>query len=342
MLRIIATVLLFSFGRIAYGDELDDAITALNSGQYETAAELLVPLALDNNAFAQYNLAVMLEQGQGFEVSYEKAFHWYQRASSAGIPQAIFQIGNMYQYGRGVQKSLVNAVANYELAAEKGNGDALVALADLYFNGEFFSADKVKAFSLWVEAVNLTENPSAAYNAGRALFEGDGVDVELANGLKFFEIAVKHKHPGAMYYLANYHDRGLAGKKIDKTKAAFWYEKAATKGHRIAKHNLANMHMKGEGVRKDVHTAFNLYREAAYLGFPNSQLNLSLNYKLGLGTNIDVEKAVLWLFVARINGARNAKLDEIILSNFDGNKKKLLLKRAKDCALSGYQVKICG
>lgn len=326
---------------MASAENLKDAMRAEESGNYALAANLYTSLAKNGDAIAQHNLAVMYEQGKYFEKSYEDAFYWFSEAAKSGISQSLFQVGNMYHFGRGVKEDLALAVDFYFQAANAGSGDAHFWLADLYRKGDYFEADLALAFDHLVKSVELTQNASAAYNAGLALFKGQGVSINLLKAYEFFEISAQQNHPGAMYFIGNYYDAALGGKKRDKTTAAYWYRKAAKLGSRPAMHNLANMYLKGEGVRLDESAAFELYQEAALLGFAQSQLNLSVLYSNGIGTPSDLDKAAMWLLISKMNGLKSGKLEAKMFSNLDQNKISEITTRAKKCIFSSYDPMEC-
>ena len=49
-------------------------------------------LANQNNANAQFNIALMYEQGLQTEQSYQMAFEWYKKSAALGNTQAQFNI----------------------------------------------------------------------------------------------------------------------------------------------------------------------------------------------------------------------------------------------------------
>lgn len=341
-MRLIIMMLMFlNFVGMASAGDLRNAMRADDAGDYALAANLYTALAENGDPIAQHNLAIMYEQGKHFKRSYKDAFYWFLEASKSGNKQSLFQVGNMYQFGRGVKEDIALAVDFYLRAAAAGSGDAHLGLGDLYLRGDHFEANLAVAFDHWVKSVELTNNPMGAYNAGLALFKGDGVPINLAKAYEFFEIAAKQNHSGAMYFLGNYFDAALGQKARDKKMAAYWYRKAAGLGNRPAMHNLANMYLKGEGVRPDEAAALALYEEAAHLGFAQSQFNLSAMLNAGVGNAKNLEKAAMWLLIAKMNGFTSGNLEEDIFSKFDTNKITQITSQAKKCLFSSYDRSVC-
>lgn len=71
--------------------------------------------------------------------------------------------------------------------------------------------------------------------------------------------------PDAQYRVGISYRQGIGVPRNDKT-AAKWQKRAADKGHFGAKAALANMYVKGEGVKKNQPAAKKLYYEAAKFG----------------------------------------------------------------------------
>ena len=73
---------------MARADDLDDALAALNNGDYATAFKLLKPLAEQGNADAQFNLGVMYQNGEGVLQDDKKAHMWFNIALANGSRKA--------------------------------------------------------------------------------------------------------------------------------------------------------------------------------------------------------------------------------------------------------------
>lgn len=73
---------------------------------------------------AQYNLALLYEDGRGMPQDYRKAGIWYQKAAAAGFAEAQNNLGVLHILGQGVQKDPKRAKALFQQAARQGNGNA--------------------------------------------------------------------------------------------------------------------------------------------------------------------------------------------------------------------------
>jgi TPR repeat protein len=96
---------------------------------YTKAAELLMQAAtVGADPDAQFNLALMYENGHGVEQSYECAADWYEMAIVSGngiYPRAWFNIGVLYDCGDGVDQSFEKSREYFSVAAAQGHTDAI-------------------------------------------------------------------------------------------------------------------------------------------------------------------------------------------------------------------------
>ncbi len=106
------------------GKETDPKI-AFESGDYETALNLWIPLAEKGNPEAQNYLGILYYLGLGTDKDYKQALEWYERAARAGHPDAQRNYGDMINFGRaGLKKDNKEAYKWYFAAAQQGNEKA--------------------------------------------------------------------------------------------------------------------------------------------------------------------------------------------------------------------------
>src|SRR6266498_2609460 len=101
---------------------------------------------------AQFNLAILYENGEGVEKNLEKAFEWYQKAADNGDIEAQFHLANSYYFGKGTEKNLEKAFYWYQKAAENGDINAQINLALSYQYGEGIEKNLERAF-YWYQKV---------------------------------------------------------------------------------------------------------------------------------------------------------------------------------------------
>ena len=74
---------------------LGPARTAHERGDYAAEVALCPPLAEKGFAFAQFNLGVLYDNGQGLPQDDAQAIAWYRKAAEQGLPQAQVNLGIM-------------------------------------------------------------------------------------------------------------------------------------------------------------------------------------------------------------------------------------------------------
>lgn len=98
---------------------------------FESAFKLLNLAAQKNHLYAQYNLAVMYQRGDGVEKDLEKAYFYFTQAAEHGFANAQYNLGNMYLSGDVVKKDLEKAKEYFKLAANQGLAEAKDILVKL-------------------------------------------------------------------------------------------------------------------------------------------------------------------------------------------------------------------
>ena len=93
--------------------------------RYQKAAD-------QGDAYAQTNLGVMYESGQGVEQDFKEALKWYQKAAEQGDASGQTYRGRMYYEGRGVEQDYLTAYALVNIAVSNGDENAKKVKPALY------------------------------------------------------------------------------------------------------------------------------------------------------------------------------------------------------------------
>lgn len=131
---------------LASEDPFDKAIHVYGCADYPKAFGMIVPLAEGGHALAQYQMGLMLEQGQGTPANLAEAYRWYKKAAEQGIADAYFALGQIYYRGVAVPKNLVQAYADFDVAATLGHsvsGDWRGMVSNLLNPDELVNAQKL-------------------------------------------------------------------------------------------------------------------------------------------------------------------------------------------------------
>ena len=113
-LRLLAFVLLWPASVLA---DYQAGVDAFAQGDYATAYREFLPLVEQEDADAQFNLALMYSNGVGVPQDYAEALKWYRLAAEQGLAKAQFNLGVMYYKGEGVLQDYVQASAWWKLSA---------------------------------------------------------------------------------------------------------------------------------------------------------------------------------------------------------------------------------
>ena len=99
---------------------IDDGLTAFEAEQYDTALEILRPLAEAGNIEAAYTVGVIYDFGRGVNQDDMAAGIWYRIAAEQGMPEAQLAIAVLFDTGEGILQSVVEAFAWSSIAADQG------------------------------------------------------------------------------------------------------------------------------------------------------------------------------------------------------------------------------
>ena len=123
--------------------------------------EVVLKLATEGNARAQFNLGVMWGNGDGGVPQNDaEAVFWYRLATDQGFAEAQNRLGIIYEVGRGVPSDYVEAVKWYRLAADQGHVSAQFALGTIYIGGGGVPRNLVMAYA-WM---NIAVSQGGTYS----------------------------------------------------------------------------------------------------------------------------------------------------------------------------------
>jgi TPR repeat protein len=195
----IAFPMLFVSG-VVVASSLDEGKTALNNGDYATAVELLLPLSVQGNGDAQYQLGYMYATGKGVQRSQQKELEWYERAAESGYVAAFSATGRAYDAL--ASESSINGPTQeseayykqafkwYSKAADAGYASGFSGLASLYRGGHGVKRNKPLGIAYYTEAAKLGHLASQFILATilASDYQSSGNIVDLEQAYKWFKI----------------------------------------------------------------------------------------------------------------------------------------------------------
>ena len=125
MKKLLLTLLTALMLNAARAGPVDDALAAYARNDFATVVQIVRPLALKGEAWAQSWLADAYYIGRGVVQDYAEAVRWHRLAAQQGYARAQYNLGNMYSNGQGVVQDYVKAHSWYNLSAIKGDADAV-------------------------------------------------------------------------------------------------------------------------------------------------------------------------------------------------------------------------
>ena len=170
MKKLLVYILFVLFGTQMSAQEIDKGYEAYNDGDYATALNEWKPIAEQGYAFAQYNLGIMYEYGNGVAKDYAEAVKWYRLSSEQGYAISQYSLGLMYSNGYGVLKDKAEAVKWWGLSAEQGYVYAQGMLGIMYELGEGVLKDNIIAHMWYNIASNNGHESAGDWRDGRASF----------------------------------------------------------------------------------------------------------------------------------------------------------------------------
>ena len=93
---IAVSALLLSTPVLAEQSTFSEGLEAYNSQDYQTALSLFEGLSAQGDVGAQYNLALMYDQGKGVKQNTAKAVEWYTEAAINGHDGAQYNLAPLY------------------------------------------------------------------------------------------------------------------------------------------------------------------------------------------------------------------------------------------------------
>lgn len=164
MRRLVAAfvaVVIATMATEVLAQDFNDGVKAVQNGDFATAVKIWTPLAEKGSREAQFNLAVMYDDGMGIPEDNAEAAKWYRKAAENGFPQAQLILGIMYVEGEGVPEDTEESLNWLLKAAKHKNGigaDAQVRIGRIYERGIGVEKDDVTAY-VWfsVAAANGSE-----------------------------------------------------------------------------------------------------------------------------------------------------------------------------------------
>lgn len=147
------------------------------------------------------------------------------------LPQAAYELSEMYRIGAGVEQNPVKADDLLAQAAQQKYPAAQYALGETAYKAD--PPNYQDAFA-WFSNAAAGGYSQAQYMTGFMLMQGQGTERSVPLAVKFFRDAAEQDSVSAQYVLGQIYMKGL-GVAADKKAGAAWLERAAQNGSRDAR-----------------------------------------------------------------------------------------------------------
>ena len=222
----------------------------------------------------QYKKACKLIYGKDAKLNdFKKAEQLLLSESQRGNVLAVYDLGKLYSTDKLGERNEETSIAKYTRA--------------------------LQGF-LQIEPNSKKIKPYIQYRIGKMFCYGLGTEQDYEKAFEWFERSAKQKNKFAQFSLANLYYYG-SGIEKDLSQAFLWYQRSSSQGQPYAAYSIAQMYRYGEYVTKDNDTAQRYYKQAlsGFLKIENDDManddlfyKLGQMFKLGLGTDSDVTKAI--------------------------------------------------
>lgn len=222
----------------------------------------------------QYKKACKLIYGKDAKLNdFKKAEQLLLSESQRGNVLAVYDLGKLYSTDKLGERNEETSIAKYTRA--------------------------LQGF-LQIEPNSKKIKPYIQYRIGKMFCYGLGTEQDYEKAFEWFERSAKQKNKFAQFSLANLYYYG-SGVEKDLSQAFLWYQRSSSQGQPYAAYSIAQMYRYGEYVTKDNDTAQRYYQQAlsGFLKIESDDMadddlfyKLGQMFKLGLGTDSDVTKAI--------------------------------------------------
>ena len=206
--------------------------------------------------FTAYQLGLAYEKTG----AYRSAYQWLMKSARMGYPKAYRELAMMVEYGLGVKQDSDLAFRLYIKATRPDN--------ERYFLDR---GSQTRSYS--------TEELLGLYS-------------KISIGSLLLE--ARRENQDAYLHLADAFENGRYGARKNKSKAFYWYMKAARKNEPYAKIKLAKLCLGGAGNESECGQIFEWIRKLADLGSPEAQYLMGVRLYKGGNVPEDYEQAFYW------------------------------------------------
>ena len=176
--------------------------------------------------------------GNGTNVDYKKALSFYNTAlsleSTAYDAYLNYRVAYMYNNGLGTEVNKKKGFTYMLESAKAGDADAQSEVAFAYYMGEVVAENSQQA-KYWYEKAAAQGHVFANYFLGRSYKDGILGSPDLSRAIQYLSKAAENDYDDAIYHLGLIYEEGGQGVQRNYRLAGEYFKKAANLGHEQAK-----------------------------------------------------------------------------------------------------------
>lgn len=185
---------------------------------------------------------------------------WLEQAAAQGSTEAMGNVGWLYEQGLGVEANPQRAMQYYQQAYQAGENEFGLRIAWMYIHGVGMNPDRNQG-EQWFRRIIQERNDSSARLALATILIDDAVNQsrERDPAPEARDLLVRALDDGvleAAYYLTRMYSQGLGSVQQDRRAVVHYTVIGAQAGHPEMQTWLAALHLRGEGVERDIIAAY--------------------------------------------------------------------------------------
>lgn len=235
---------------------------------------------------------------------------WLEKAANLGSIDTQNSLGWLYEYpeysseGLNLKQDITKAVYWYKKAAENNDIFSMYSLANLLGDENQEKVYNIQKANSWYKKAADLDYDSSQYQYGLNAFNGNGMEKNIDEGLKYLRLAGHNNNYLAQEALGIIYCSGLNIEK-DTQVGWYWLDKLINNKDSFAKSSVVDLAEKH--LAKNTLFSMDLYKKAALKGNAIAQNNLGVIYLNGKIVTQDINEAIRWLNMAISNGNEIAK-----------------------------------
>lgn len=246
-------------------------------------------------------LGRMYMRGEGVQQDFDRAKYWFDRGNTYGDAQSQYCLGLMLLHGYGVNKNIGRATDLFKASADQDYALSQVQLGVLFLDRG--QPEDVRVANDYFELAARYGNIEAQYYLAEMIHHGIGRDKACAQALGLYKVVAEKAEP----LVSSWNEANNAYEDGDYELAFLEYLHAAEEGYESAQNNVAYLLDSRQSMLQTVLSigeqpksslldnpslALIYYTRSSRQGNTDSLVKMGDYYLGGIGTDLDVDKAV--------------------------------------------------